>query len=505
MENEILKRQNLLMKYDLNSTLTENLDNINDVLLEQGIVRDVVMGGGIAARELEGVLKTMMKDTKIANELKNVSLTDAKGLKTGVRTAEELANAIKLNKLSSSLRGELELAILKSRTTNKSLIDAAASNLTRNKQFLSKYSTELAQGQVAYEKALKNAGYSEDAITSIVKQTENLGGKIKSAEDILNATKETKIRTNIKGEESLTPAKEQALNKESWMQKQRDRFSKYYSGGKGKVDKVLKNKWIERGFLKANGKISKRKLLAWAAVIGVGYYVLKSWLEGQGIQEESLTTQEKLDRAKKCGYKTWEEYKVSGWKCSKKGGEESSNSGGDNNKPNIQRPNVQDIIKQIQQNLNQEQTGQFTTKDIQDIIIKLGGKAESPAMTEEINRIRMIMNLVVEQVDLDSIIKQNVKSDIVIQLQELLKTKYNENIVVDGYLGPKTANALLNSLSKIPTNVNQTNTTQYVVTQPDTNQPDTTQADTNQPERLQTVSAVDAAKGLKPTGTLRGT
>jgi hypothetical protein len=179
MENEILKRQHLLMKYDLNSTLTENLDNIDEVLLEQGVVRDVVMGGGIAARELEGVLKTMMKDSKVANELKNVSLTDAKGLKTGVRTAEELASAIKLNKLSRSLRGELELAILKSRTTNKTLVDAAASNLVRNKQFISKYSAELAQGQMAYEKALKSAGYSEEAITSIVKQTENVGVKLK--------------------------------------------------------------------------------------------------------------------------------------------------------------------------------------------------------------------------------------------------------------------------------------------------------------------------------------
>jgi hypothetical protein len=320
MENEILTRQHLLMKYDLNSTLTENLDNIDEILLEQGIVRDVVMGGGITARELESVLKTMMKDTKIANELKNVSLTDAKGMKTGVRTAEELASAIKLNKLSSSLRGELELAILKSRTTNKSLIDAAASNLARNKQFLNKYSKELAQGQMAYEKALKNAGYSEEAITSIVKQTENLGGKIKSGEDILKTGKETKIKSNIKGEESLTTAKEQALAKESWMQKQKDKLIGFYNNGKGKVDKILKNKWIERGFLKTNGKISKRKLLAWAAVIGVGYYVLKSWLANQGIEVETLTPEQKLQRAKNCGYKTWEEYKASGWKCSKKGG-----------------------------------------------------------------------------------------------------------------------------------------------------------------------------------------
>ena len=291
MENELLKRQLLLMKYDMSTTLTENLDNVGDVISEQGVIRDVVAAGKVTARELEGVLKIMTKDSKVAKELKNVALTDAKGVKTGVRTAEELASAIKLNKLSSSLRGELELAILRSRTTNKSLIDAAASNLVRNKQFIGKYSQELAQGQVAYEKALKNAGYSEEAITSIVKQTENLGGKIKSGKDIAQVGKESKIKpAKIKGEESLMAAKEEALAKESWMMRQKDRMSKLYNGGKGKIDKALKNKWIQKGFLKTTGKISKRKLLAWAAAIGVSYYVLKKWLGTQGISEDTSGT-----------------------------------------------------------------------------------------------------------------------------------------------------------------------------------------------------------------------
>jgi hypothetical protein len=291
MENEILKRQLLLMKYDMSTTLTENLENVGDVISEQGVIRDVVAAGKVTARELEGVLKIMTKDSKVAKELKNVALTDAKGVKTGVRTAEELASAIKLNKLSSNLRGELELAILRSRTTNKSLIDAAASNLVRNKQFLSKYSQELAQGQVAYEKALKQAGYSEEAITSIVKQTENIGGKIKSGEDIVKSGKESKIKpAKIKGEESLLAAKEEALAKESWMMRQKDRMSKLYNGGKGKIDKALKNKWIQKGFLKTTGKISKRKLLAWAATIGISYFVLKNWLGSQGIEEDTSGT-----------------------------------------------------------------------------------------------------------------------------------------------------------------------------------------------------------------------
>lgn len=213
MSEELLKRQLLLMKYDMSTTLTENLENVESVISEQGVIKDIVRGGGVAARELEGVLKTMMKDSKVANELKNVTLTDAKGMRTGVRTAEELASAIKLGKLNGFLKGELELAILKSRTTNQALIDAAASNLARNKNFINKYSPSLAKGQAEYEKALKSAGYSENAITSIVKQTENIGGKIKNAEDIVkgsgNVAKDIEVGKNIKSETELSKLKTQ--------------------------------------------------------------------------------------------------------------------------------------------------------------------------------------------------------------------------------------------------------------------------------------------------------
>lgn len=213
MSEELLKRQLLLMKYDMSTTLTENIDNIDSVISEQGVIKDIVRGGGVAARELEGVLKTMMKDSKVANELKNVTLTDAKGMRTGVRTAEELASAIKLGKLNGFLKGELELAILKSRTTNQALIDAAASNLARNKSFINKYSSSLAKGQVEYEKALKSAGYSEEAISSIVKQTENIGGKIKNAEDIVkgsgNIAKDVEAGRSIRQERDLSNLKTQ--------------------------------------------------------------------------------------------------------------------------------------------------------------------------------------------------------------------------------------------------------------------------------------------------------
>ena len=180
MNNDELKRQILLMNYNNKKTLTENID---EILSEQGVIKDLVSTGSIVARELEGVLKTMMKDSKVAKDLKNVEIYKG-GVKTGVRTAEELINAIKLNKLSSSLKGELELAILRSKTTNRTLIDSAASNLARNQKFINKYTAEIRQGQSQYEAALKRAGYSDEAITSIVQQTESLGGKIKTAEEI---------------------------------------------------------------------------------------------------------------------------------------------------------------------------------------------------------------------------------------------------------------------------------------------------------------------------------
>jgi len=294
MNNDELKRQVLLMNYDNKKTLTENID---EILNEGGgVIKDLVSTGSLVAKELEGVLQTMMKDSKVADALKEVELFKG-GTKTGVRTAEELISAIKLNKLTSSLKGELELAILHSKTTNKTLVDAAASNLVRNQKFLSKYATELSQGQAQYEKALKTAGYSDEAITSIVKQTESIGGKLKSAEDI---AKTGKVGETGKAFEGGSKAAEQsskttALAKESYIQRFKDKFKEYYNSGKGKLSSLKKKQWFQKGFLKYNkslGKfvISKRKMLAWAAVAGVTYFAMKDWLNQNGLVEDPNQT-----------------------------------------------------------------------------------------------------------------------------------------------------------------------------------------------------------------------
>ena len=132
--------------------------------LNEDLISKAALEGKLIASELEGYLKMMMKDGKISTELTNA----------GIRTSEELLTALKGNRLTSTLKGSLELSILKSNTKNAKLIDLATENLVRNKAFDQKYAAEFAKGQPAYEKALKQAGYSEDAITKIVQKKFNL-------------------------------------------------------------------------------------------------------------------------------------------------------------------------------------------------------------------------------------------------------------------------------------------------------------------------------------------
>ena len=132
--------------------------------LNEDLISKAALEGKLIASELEGYLKMMMKDGKIGTELTNA----------GIRTSEELLTALKGNRLTSTLKGSLELSILKSNTKNAKLIDLATENLVRNKAFDQKYAAEFAKGQPAYEKALKQAGYSDDAITKIVQKKFNL-------------------------------------------------------------------------------------------------------------------------------------------------------------------------------------------------------------------------------------------------------------------------------------------------------------------------------------------
>jgi hypothetical protein len=147
-----------------NYSQIRNRMNLIKKSLNEDLISKAALDGKLVAQELEGYLKSMIKDTKIADEL----------TKAGIRTSEELLTALKGNRLTSTMKGALELSVLKSNTKNAKMIDLAAENLVRNGKFNQKHSEAFAKGQPAYEKALKDMGYSEDAITAIVQKKFNL-------------------------------------------------------------------------------------------------------------------------------------------------------------------------------------------------------------------------------------------------------------------------------------------------------------------------------------------
>jgi hypothetical protein len=80
-----------------------------------------------------------------------------------------------------------------------------------------------------------------------------------------------------------------------------------------------------------------------------------------------LNDSQKLERAKKCGHASWDEYKKSNWSCS---AGVNQSKGTQTTQTNSQ---LITLNKQIQQSLgNQKPTGQITDAEIDSILVKLG-------------------------------------------------------------------------------------------------------------------------------------
>jgi hypothetical protein len=203
MENKdtktIRKYLNLIESIE-NRLILEKNSNVD--LNEESAFVTAARSEKLAAAELESVLKMMKSDAKVSAEL----------TKLGIRNTDELLAALKGIRVTSSIKGAMELNILKSQTGNAKLIDLAAENVAKNQQFLKKYETQIKAGQPQFEAALKRAGYSERAITKIVekaylKQTSNI-------------------------QSTATQAKNQALNQPSLKDRLKDKS--YVDGLKNK-------------------------------------------------------------------------------------------------------------------------------------------------------------------------------------------------------------------------------------------------------------------------------
>jgi hypothetical protein len=165
------------------------------------------------------------------------------------------------------------------------------------------------------------------------------------------------------------------------------------------------------------------------------------------------------------------------------------------------------LIKQIQKTIGVAETGKLTDTEIQTIYDKLNPSApvnvnepEARAQTtsakqaiqqlqnqtapkqlagvppttnsvsEEINRIKEMMGIVLNEQSTPT--EPQPEKTPTIKLQELLNTKFSAGLTVDGKMGPKTAQAIINALGKAtittptPSSTNQTSSGTPVDTKP---------------------------------------
>jgi DNA uptake protein ComE-like DNA-binding protein len=163
------------------------------------------------------------------------------------------------------------------------------------------------------------------------------------------------------------------------------------------------------------------------------------------------------------------------------------------------------LIKQIQKTIGVTETGKLTDTEIQTIYDKLnpseqqvptpsntsdnqalkkalGGSLDAKPfafdykkkmVSEEINRIKEMMGIVLNE-QTTTPTEQPEKTPTK-KLQELLNTKFSAGLTVDGKMGPKTAQAIINALGKAtvttptPSSTNQTSSGTPVDTKPTDN------------------------------------
>ena len=174
----IRKYLNLVESVD-SKIILENKTKTPDKILSEAnplgqLVRGELKGAKIVAADLAPIVSSVINDAKIASDLSKIGVKDADTLFELMKNDFKLV-APKLgklsDKLSSQVRGVVELNILKSSTTKKELLDISAENLVKNNIFRDKYK--------AYGKSsdlidkLKQEGYSKQGAEAIAKKLDD--------------------------------------------------------------------------------------------------------------------------------------------------------------------------------------------------------------------------------------------------------------------------------------------------------------------------------------------
>jgi hypothetical protein len=324
---EELKRFQLLSYYDNKTTYTEN----------SKIISEQRFGGALKALEGERAavkdLSSIMKDTKYAEELRKIGGEIKSVDGAALKTADDVINAIKNNKITPQELGRFNVASFKSSAKGSTVEAALAKDIASTESFAAKYGgkpssevkSELTAKGYTPEQAelLINTykGTAKDVKTvasdskTIAKDTKTVAGDTKTvAGDTKTVTKDTKTAAidgktaekeldDISREIEASKGRADVMKKEAELNKQlkleAQEAKKLAESGEalGKAVKDGKSggvlKWLkESKFIQWTKKIIFNKyVLALAAIYG-GYLLWKKFFGDNGItiEDDGTTT-----------------------------------------------------------------------------------------------------------------------------------------------------------------------------------------------------------------------
>ena len=166
--NEILKRVQLLMNYEMGKTLEENTKNYNHLINEQpGTIGRLFRIGG---EELTGGLRTAMEDvSRIFREVGGIEIKSAEGSVVRAKNADELIDALHAGRMTENTITELYTGLLKSPKTPSAVIDTILSNKSFDAAFKSRYGSLMSDSEGLFN-TLKQKGYPESTIEKMMKK-----------------------------------------------------------------------------------------------------------------------------------------------------------------------------------------------------------------------------------------------------------------------------------------------------------------------------------------------
>lgn len=268
--NENIEQMKLLINYNPKLTLTEN--------------RNVILEGG----ELGKLLQTMGKDSKalLRAELEGLeSVSKLVGDSKKFKTTDDLLLSIQAGKTNAN---DILKDVLKnpSKFANKfpEIYKSASSNYAHQ---LMNSKSELAikfQNATPMDRKalLRDSGYSKQAIENITQEVRAIEkSKLKSSLVNKGVKDSSKVSEEIasatgKSEKEI----QQIIKQDTFFSKNKEYFTKLYNNIKSKgISKETLARWKQKGFINKLGKIPWKKVVLWAAAIGVSYYLLKTLLE----------------------------------------------------------------------------------------------------------------------------------------------------------------------------------------------------------------------------------